>query len=556
MHVLGSTSRLGIATAALVAAVVVFLLATLPPRPQAVRWTGDPDLARRTVAGAYHIHTTVSDGTKDKRGVAAAAARAGLRFIILTDHGDGTREPARPAYIDGVLCLEGTEISTQGGHYVALGLGATPYPLGGEPSAVVDDVHRFGGFGIAAHVDSPKPALAWTDWGAPVDGVEWLNADNEWRNERRARLARVMFDYLVRPGPALASMFDRPVDALKRWDGLTSRRPVIGIAGHDAHGGMGRRREDGGGIPGIPTYEASFRSFSVRAILDAPFAGDAGSDGLRLLDAIANGRIFTAIDSVAAPAVLDFRGTSFGREGTMGSVLRAGNATVSVRAAMPEGAQIVVIRNGSEMPAPFGDLDLGATTGAVRVEIRVPGAPGEPPVPWVVSNPLYFLPPRPTPATVGAGEKFTPTHDLTWRIEKDRESTASVAVTAETATASFQLAAGERASQYAALVSDLGGQARTFHSIAFDARATRRMRVSVQLRYPTGRWVHSVYVDAIPRRITVPAGDLLPADRQTGPMPDTAGAGSLLFVVDLTNMLPGGSGAFSIADVAFGRGGR
>ena len=92
--------------------------------------------------------------------------RAGLQFVILTDHGDGT-EPAPPAYVDGVLCIDGVEISTNGGHYVALGMSPAPYPLGGEPVAVVEDVARLGGFGIAAHPDSPKPSLAWTDWDVP-----------------------------------------------------------------------------------------------------------------------------------------------------------------------------------------------------------------------------------------------------------------------------------------------------------------------------------------------------------------------------------------------------
>jgi hypothetical protein len=87
----------------------------------------------------------------------------------------------------------------------------SPYPLGGDPAAVVEDVARLGGFGIAAHPDSPKASLAWTDWEAPIDGIEWLNTDSEWRDESRTALARVFLHYLVRPGPALASMLDRPV---------------------------------------------------------------------------------------------------------------------------------------------------------------------------------------------------------------------------------------------------------------------------------------------------------------------------------------------------------
>ena len=249
-------------TAAIVVAVIFFLLATLPPQPIRVAATIDPDLQRRTVAGAYHIHSTRSDGAADKDAIAAAAARAGLAFIILTDHGDGTRAPDPPEYLHGVLCVDGVEISTSGGHYVALDMPASPYPLGGEPEAVVEDVKRLGGFGIVAHPDSPKPELAWTDWDAPFDGLEWLSADSEWRDESRARLATVLFDYLFRPAPALASLLDRPVQTLKRWDDLLAHRAVVGLAGVDAHGGIGRGIEEGGkrrpALGTIPSYEAAF----------------------------------------------------------------------------------------------------------------------------------------------------------------------------------------------------------------------------------------------------------------------------------------------------------
>ena len=58
---------------------------------------------------------------------------------------------------------------------------ASPYPLGGEPRDVIEDVHRLGGFGVAAHPDSPKPELQWREWTAPFDGIEIVNPDTSWR---------------------------------------------------------------------------------------------------------------------------------------------------------------------------------------------------------------------------------------------------------------------------------------------------------------------------------------------------------------------------------------
>jgi hypothetical protein len=548
-------------TAAVLAAVIVFLLMTLPLRPRAATWTGDPGLARRTVAGAYHIHTTQSDGSGDRAAVAAAAAAAGLQFIMLTDHGDGTRQPAAPEYLSGVLCLDGVEISTNGGHYAALGMRAAPYPLGGEPSAVVEDVARLGGFGFAAHPDSPRPELAWTDWTVPVDGLEWLNADSEWRNERRVRLARVSFDYLFRPGSALASMLDRPVTTLARWDALTARRPMVAIAGHDAHGGIGRVNDEGrrASMGHVPSYEASFRSFSTRAVLKGAFSGEAAADARLLLDAVRTGETFTAIDASAGPAVLDFHATRGGELVPMGSVLTPGPAAFVARAAVPPGSRIVVRRNGVNVAdASGGVVQLGESpaVGAYRVEVEVPGAPGSPPVPWLLSNPIYFLPTL-APPTLPPSPRFIPLAAGTaWHVEKDPASTAAVSASGAEVILDYRLAPGDRASQFAAVVADLHATPGASRSIRLTASAPRPMRLFVQLRYPQGggqRWARSIYVDSSPREIVVPIEAMAPMDRQAGEAPDASAATSLLFVVDLTNARPGAADRVRIADVAFGR---
>ena len=556
-----------ILTAAVLAAVIFFLFVTLPARPRSVP-APDAELARRTVAGGYHIHTTRSDGSGDRATVAAAAARAGLKFVIITDHGDATRVPDAPAYIDDVLCIDGVEVSTNGGHYVALALGAAPYPLGGEPAAVIEDVTRLGGFGFAAHPDSARPELSWTDWTVPFDGVEWLNADSEWRNETRTRLARVLFDYLLRPGPALASILDRPVATLARWDALTTLRRVAAIAGHDAHGGVGRGAEYRGTrqsawAPGVPSYEASFRSFSTRVVLRRPLTGAPAVDGAAVLDAIKSGRMFTAVDALAGPAVLDFHATRGATVIGMGEVAPPGPASFSVTTPAPEGARIVLLRNGQQVAEASGGAlhmlhmlhtDSAPAQGAYRVEVQLAGAPGTPPIPWVLSNPIYFLDP-PGPLEAEKGVVAVPlAREVSWHVEKDRGSSGSVVASAADAAFYYRLRGPSRGSQFAAAVADLQGRAPASGAITFSASAARPARVSIQLRYKKGggeRWARSVYLDATPRDIVVPIKDMLPADHQTGPPPPAATAGSLLFVVDLTNALPGTANTIRISRVGF-----
>src|SRR5438105_15501078 len=122
-------------TAALAAAVVVFAAVTLPPKRLTLAAASDD-----TVPGIVHVHTIRSDGRGTPDEIAAAAARAGLKFVVFTDHGDATRLPDRPMYRSGVLCLDGVEISTTGGHYIAIDMAEAPYPLGGEASDGVEDV--------------------------------------------------------------------------------------------------------------------------------------------------------------------------------------------------------------------------------------------------------------------------------------------------------------------------------------------------------------------------------------------------------------------------------
>jgi hypothetical protein len=550
--------------AALVAAVIFFVWTTLPPRPQAVSSAIAADVQRRTIAGAYHVHSTRSDGAGDKAAIAAAAARAGLAFVILTDHGDGMRQPDPPLYVHGVLCIDGVEVSTTGGHYVALDMKPSPYPLGGEPAAVVEDVHRLGGFGIAAHPDSPRAELAWTDWSAPIDGIEWLSADSEWRDESTTAMARVLAAYPFRPGPAMALMLDRPAVTLKRWGALAAARPVVGLAAHDAHGGIGRGMEEGGrrraALGGIPSYEGSFRTFSNRVILASALSGDASADARLVLDAIEHGRVFTVIDAIASPGFVDIRGSTQTSRGDMGTTLQGSEASISAQLSIPSGGRLYSVRDGEEAELPGDAASLhtfSAGVGATRFEVRVEDAPGTPPVPWLVTNPIRIGVSAVPPVQQSAGppvQILGP--DAAWHVEKDPGSTAAMTASGGGATLDYALRSGDRASQFAALALDLPAGHATFSDITVTASAAKPLRVSIQLRYEQAaarRWGTSMYVDSTPRDLTVPVNRMRPLDRQTEPAPDPALASALLVVVDLTNAHPGDSNTLHLGPVAFTR---
>ena len=206
---------------------------------------GPPPARRPTARRRHlHVHTDRSDGTGTADEIAAAAARAGLQFVVLTDHGDGTRPPDPPTYrARRARASTPSRSAPRAGHFVALGLAAAPYPLAGEARDVIEDVT-----GSAASPSSRtrirrNPNLRWRDWDAPFDAIEWLNADTEWRDEHAPRLARALtVSISVRGDACVAS---RSPGRRSRWDTLTQRRLRVAHRGRCPRTRRmdGRRRE-------------------------------------------------------------------------------------------------------------------------------------------------------------------------------------------------------------------------------------------------------------------------------------------------------------------------
>ena len=548
--------RRAAAATILMALGLVLALWTLPPDATILPL---PAWAPRLmpVAGAYHIHTARSDGSGTIAEVAAAAARAGLSFVIITDHGDGTRVQP-PEYRTGVLCIDAVEVSTSGGHYVALDLAPTPYPLGGEPRDVVADVARLGGFGIVAHPDSIEPALHWDAWDLPFDGIEWINADSERRARTPWHLAASAVHYPARPAETLVALFRRPVENLSRWDALAAARRVVALAGADAHariGWGGTEREAGVTVARFPSYEASFGAFSIHAEIGRPLVGDAAEDARTILDAVRGGHVYSAIDGLAHPAVLSFTARSGTHDAAEGDDLRLdGPVELRARVNDPQ-ARLVLLRDGVVAVERTGgelSFEAPAAPATFRLEARR-ASPGAPDMPWIVSNPIYVLATPRLPTAPGpqrpavAAEPLAP---ALWTAERSPTSTTALASAppretdgADGVQIDFALGAGSRASQYVAAVRNAPADVARFECLVFRGRASRPMRVSVQLRDAEGRrWSRSIYVGPTAGTLVVPFAEFRPTDAASSPALPLTTVRTILFVVDLTNASPGASG--------------
>jgi hypothetical protein len=537
-----------VGAAAVLAAAALFAAFTVPPAAVVL----DQPISDRVVFGAYHVHSSRSDGTGSPDAIAAAAAAAGLRFVVLTDHGDATRRPDPPAYLRGVLILDAVEVNTDAGHVVALGLDEpSPFPLAGGAEDVVDDIHRLGGWAVLAHPDSPDQDLRWRGAGSlSADGIEWFNADSEWRDEPASRIAATAVRSLIRPAESITGLFERPARSLQRWDSATRSRPVVGLAAVDAHGG----------VMGIAGYRAMFGTVAQGIALPTPLSGDAAADAAAILAALRAGRTFSIVRALAAPAALDFRALGAnGESADMGGMMSgAARVTFDAGVAQAPGVRLDLFRNGQVVATGRGHLEHAGPVapGAYRVEATFPGSA----LPWIVSNPIYVgIPAQRSPAAESQkpGEVLSLPADGAWAIERDPSSLGQVAVEDGALRFTYQLGGGEPSGQYAALVTAVEGNA-GYESVAFTARSATPMRLSVQLRLPGGqdglRWRRSVYVGPDARRIVVRLEDLEPVGGPSSQRPIVARVQAVLFVVDTINAKPGQGGEVVISGVGLGIG--
>ena len=561
------------AAAVVVAVVVLAMLVLMPPAPRmTLPWQGSDPTAR----GAYHIHSDRSDGSGSIDDIAAAAARAGLNFIVVTEHGDGTRAPDAPQYRHGVLVIDAVELSTTNGHLVALGLPRAPYPLAGTAADVLADVRRLGGIGIAAHPDSPRPSLRWSAWDVEVDGLEWINADSGWRDEGSGPLARAVLSYWLRAPGAIATLLDRPVELLARWDALGVTRSVRVLAAADAHARLGLRQTTDPDVSSlhlpVPRYEAAFRAFSNHVTLDQPLGGDGVADAAAVLGALARGRSFTVIDALATPGGLDFRAEVDGR-----TVARLGDAvpldgelTLRARISGPPGTTLSLLKDGTPVrETQQAELSVRAENGVYRVEAHAAGAPGAPPVPWLLSNPIYVGLPRAvamvaeppaSPARIPARTADVSIEkgagDVSELVELQRDDPRERRLAGEPPIGwRFALAPGIAAGQFAAVqVPTVGGLA-AFEHLRFTVTSATPIRAWVQLRgsRETERWGRTFYADGTARIVDLPLDSFISIGETSTAVPPLDHVRSLLFVVDTLNSRPGVAGSMTIAEVAFVR---
>jgi predicted metal-dependent phosphoesterase TrpH len=307
--------------------------------------------------GAWHVHTTRSDGRGTLREVVAAARDAGLSFVVVTDH--NVIAPEEQGWHDGVLVIQGIEVSTRKGHVVALGIDLAAGQAARKAEDPLGTIAAAGGRAVLAHPLHPRRAYDGIDEG-PWAGFEVFSNDTAWYQALADRawgriggsIARLPFD----GGRAVLDLAAPPREELARFDAARARARAAGDPGQarallcsvDAHG--------------YPSYRAAFAAATMHVPVRP--TGDGAADAAAVADALLAGDAACVLAGRGAVSRVRFTG---GEGAALDLTLAEAAGDAAVR----------LVRDGAaaiERPLPLG---AGANHVPLATVCGGPCAPGE-----------------------------------------------------------------------------------------------------------------------------------------------------------------------------------
>ncbi|MBI3320894.1 MAG: PHP domain-containing protein [Candidatus Omnitrophica bacterium] len=328
------------------------------------------------VVGVIHIHTNYShDAHGTFEDVVRVANAERLDYVIVTEH--NTLKPLRDGWQGwhgATLVLIGMEISTRGGHYLALNVKEDIDRAKLTTQQIIDEVNRQGGLGFIAH--PYFKGGRWKDWDVTgFTGIEAYNVAHDTLDENRMRL--VLWTLAAPAEPFYFSILDRPYDPLAKWDELIQRfGRVVGIGSSDAH------EFHLLGLKFAP-YQVMFQLIRTHLLVPPGRLTDQA-----IYDALRQGHAYLAIELLAEAKGFSLLAETDRRVlGVMGDdVTLEPGLRLSVSSPAP--AELALFRDGKPIAQLTGQTWQIPVTepGAYRLEASRHGKP------WIFSNPIYIHP--------------------------------------------------------------------------------------------------------------------------------------------------------------------
>ena len=341
--------------------------------------------------GVMHVHSFLGGhSTGTFQDIIKAAQANGLQFVVMTEHVQSLIDTAGMTLRgnhDGVLFVNGNEVSSANGDRLLIIPGDSSLAGADKltPDQIASTARSRGALSIIAYPGEFKSTAN------TYDGMEIYNV---FTNARKINRVVAFFDALWShrsyPDLLFANYYQRPDEALAKWDEVLKHEKIFGTAGNDSHANIGLTLRDSGGneLLGLQLdpYHTSFHIVRIHVLVQK----DKSLDATSLLQALKAGHCFIGFDVFGDTSGFRFEATSQqtiqGDETPLQKDLR-------LRVAVPVSSRVVVFKDGAVV---FDET--GITTkeiavvekGVYRVEVCQPQL--DKPAgnqPWIISNPIY-----------------------------------------------------------------------------------------------------------------------------------------------------------------------
>ncbi len=516
--------------------------------------------------GAFHIHSTFSDGTGNVEEISKAAKAAKLDFIVMTDHGrPNVKCSQSTGWIDGVLVVGGSEFSLNCGHLACAGFGFVKKPdyfFPPEPQEAIDDVNKVGGISFISHPLDKK--IPWT--AMEVNGFSGIEIFNSYSSATKTsifNLIKFPLQYLFSKNYALLNTLSFPVDNMKLWDDFNKKGDYFGIYALDAHSKLPITKKI---VFKWPSYKAMFKIFTVYVKTDKGFDRNPEYSADLLISAMKKGRFFSVIEAVASANGFEtvFIGEN-GRKFDLGSRIENMKGDILVKLPFVFKTDVIVKRDGKIFKEVRENIKKELKIkidkpGTYRLEVFVSENTFDD-LPWILTNPFFIGKKKREEKKVFIPEikEVFVIDEYAFGLEKNKNSDASMQLLktdAETVMSldytlnkdegnrNFWIALGHRK------VLDLSA----FSGILFKARADTERRFWFEIRTGNEKQALAYRHTFLPgkdwKQIRIPFNDLVFVQGKYKKL-DLSKISSIFFTINNSLSYKGVSGTLKLKDIGF-----
>ena len=426
----------------------LFLVGYEPARSDSYLW------------GAFHVHSTLSDGLAPLEEIARHAREARVDFVFLSDHGAPHPEATLlKETVGGVRFIGGSEVGIPEGHLIVSDVAFLPkYLLPPFPPDAAAEARAWGGFSVLTYPEVPTHRWLYWDEDFVPDGIEIINVTSYFRaSSHWTKLAWAVFSLFNRF--YYVSSFEPPTYALARWDALLERGDVFAVFAANAHGGFPLTEDL---TIGVPSYESAMGFVGLGI---EPRFKDAPEEAIR------QGKFFAIVRAAGEPRRFEFTRS---------------DDTLRIVVDVDELAPRLVLKQNGTVVAEIGGGELvhrAREPGIYRAEVYLRDHKLlDPSVPWILSNAIRVDadPVIPAPAVLLCDA--VDAIDLAeLSVEKDDASTASLEGSLEL---SYDLsqATADDVNRWVALARRKPFDLSAYRGIYLEAASPEPMRYWLELR--------------------------------------------------------------------------